>query len=462
MRIPRPSVPGPSSRGLLAALAVAPLLALSAAASPSMPLKGIVLWPDQARAHPELNDVISLEFVYATPSSVVPGANPDGSPRYDWTSLERTLDDIASRGHQAILRFRYEYPGEKVPEYPGVRGATGVPAFLKALPDYKEGFQPNPNGDGPTWYADWSHPKLLEFTERFYRDFAARYDSDPRVAFLEFGFGHWAEYHTCGTEERLGVNFPTLEFQARMLRLLDGSLRATPWAISIDAASKERSEAASDPELRALGFGLFDDSFMHARHDLSQKSGGYNEKGWLAFGADRWRRAPCGGEISYYTRRDQREFLSPRGLYGITWEQAAAKYHMTFVIGNDSLDGRYATPERLREAAGACGYDFRLVRVEQKDGGLVAVVANDGVAPLYHDAYLSLDGFRSAESLRGLQPGETRDFTLPAPASSAATPSGDTAPPTNEVISDDGAFSRLRIVSDKLLPGAEIPLRKGQ
>ena len=426
----------------VAALTACFVTAAIRAAAAVYPLKGIVLWSDAAREHPELRDSISLEFVYATPSAVVPEAQPDGSPRYDWTWLETRLDDIASRGHQAVLRFRYEYPGEKLPEFPGVRGATGVPAFIKAMPDYHETFQPNPNGDGPTFYADWSHPALLEFTERFYRDFAARYDKDPRIAFLEAGFGHWAEYHTCGTPEELGKNFPTREFQAKILRILDENLKATPWSISVDAAAEKRSDAARDPALLALGFGLFDDSFMHARHELSQKNGGHNEKCWLAFGTDRWRRGPCGGEISYYSKRDQREFLAPQGLYGITWEQAAAKYHMTFVVGNDSLRGPYATPERLREAARVCGYDFRLVRVEPKDGGVVAVVANEGVAPLYHDAFPSVDGVRAPESLKGLEPGEERSFAIPVS------------------VAPEEATAKLRIVSDKLLPGAEIPLRR--
>lgn len=42
-------------------------------------------------------------------------------------------------------------------------------------------------------------------------DVAARYNKDPRLAFVEVGFGHWGEYHTYGTTVQHGVNFPTLE-----------------------------------------------------------------------------------------------------------------------------------------------------------------------------------------------------------------------------------------------------------
>ena len=42
-------------------------------------------------------------------------------------------------------------------------------------------------------------------------------------------------------------------------------------------------------------------------------------------GTDRWQTSPAGGEISYYEDKDQHEFLNPAGLYGVTWEDAAAK-----------------------------------------------------------------------------------------------------------------------------------------
>ena len=424
--------------------AAALTIAAVASAAPIFPLKGIVLWRDEARDHPELTDSISLEFSYATPSSLVVGAKPDGSPIIDWAPLEKLLADIASRGHQAILRFRYAYPGEKLPEFPGKRGATGVPKFIKALADYRETFSPNPGGDGPTYYPDWSHPALEDFTLRFFKAFAERYDADPRLAFLEVGFGHWAEYHTHGTAVKLGKNFPSKEFQKVFMEMLSATMRDTPWLVSIDAAQQKYSDLAADPTLAALSFGLFDDSFMHEEHDIGHGDG-WNEQCWRRFGTARWRRAPCGGEVSYYRTRDQREFLSPKGLYGITWKEAAAKYHLTFMIGNDSLAGKFATPKRLLEAAAECGYSFRLASAKADGNTLVVEIANDGVAPVYHNAMPAVETargeIRAAGTLAGLQPGERRTFRLEFPE----------RPPKN-------AAGSLRIVSPKLLPGAALPL----
>ena len=413
-----------------AALLLTALMAVAATAAP--PFKGLVLWPDEAKEHPELSKEISLEFSYLFPSDVVSGYE-NGAIRYDWTPLERLLDGMASRGHQAILRFCLAYPG---------KGATGVPEFVKCSPGYKETFAANPNGDGPTWYPDWSHPNLRVFMLRFVADFAARYDADPRIAFIEAGFGHWAEYHTCGTPLRPGRNFPAPEVQKAFFRKMAESFRQTPWLVSIDAADAENSPLAADTGILALPFGLFDDSFMHREHDIAQGDG-YNERCWRAFGPDRWQEAPSGGEISYYSDKDQKDFLSPRGLYGVTFPEAAAKYHITFMIANDAISGPYASPARFRDAADACGYRFRLVRAEPDGTNLHIRIANDGTAPLYHDAHPALGPYTSPDTLRGLLPGATRDFVLPLPDPPPADPA-----------------SLLRLVSPKLLPGATIPLTR--
>ena len=179
-------------------------------------------------------------------------------------------------------------------------------------------------------------------------------------------------------------------------------------------------------------------SDLHRHHDLSQGDG-YNERCWRAFGADRWTRAPAGGEISYYEDSDQRRFLSPKGIHGVTFAAAAAKYHITFMIANDAPSGRDATPETFRAAAEACGCRFRIVG-DATDGTVRRVrIANDGVAPLYHDAFPAVGEAVSPTSLRGLLPGATRDFEIPLPPGT---------PPD----------APLRIVSPKLLPSATLPL----
>ena len=407
------------------------------------PMKGIVFWPDQAKSQKNLQGSISLEFSYCLPCAVVKGKTDDKID-YDWSSFEKMLDDIKSRGHQAIVRFRIEYPGETIKNAPNctenVKGATAVPNYFMTNSNYMETFSEDPGGDGPTYYADWSSTALQWFYKQFYADFAAKYDKDPRIAFVQAGFGHWAEYHIYGTTLKLDTNFAGKGYQSEFLTHLDSLFKETPWSISIDASDKKYTPIAGNKTLLGLKFGLFDDSFMHKEHDISQGEGD-NEKNWIALDTTRWKTSPAGGEISYYEDKDQHEFLNPAGLYGVTWEDAAAKYHMTYVIGNDAPEGKYATKDRVYEASSYAGYKFEITGYAVNKISAAVRVKNIGIAPLYHNAYVTVKGVRSKKSLKGLLPGEEATYTVA------------------EIEIGDKESPEVTITGDKLLKDAIIPYK---
>lgn len=373
------------------------------------PMTGLVLWPDQEFME-QYQNTISMEFQYCLPCRVVMG-KVDGAIVYDWTYLENILNDMQSRGHQAILRFRYEYPSGT--DVDGKKGTTAVPRYIKDRSDYNETYSKNPGGDGPTYYADWSNSELQWFTKQFYTDFAARYNNDPRIAFVEIGFGHWSEYHIYGTELQFGVNFPTKEYQKSFWQHIASTLRI-PWLMSIDGADDSYTPIVDDEELMSLRFGLFDDSFMHEEHEIGSDDG-YNEKNWNAIGrGSRWQTGVCGGEISYYTDDDQKNFLNPAGMYGVTWEQAAAKYHLSFMIANDAPGSTYGTVARFKQASMATGYRFVVTSCETNGSETRLTVCNEGIAPLYRDAYFAICSAQSETSLAGLLPGESKVLSVPA------------------------------------------------
>jgi len=366
------------------------------------PMTGLVLWTTHSKLS-QYKDVISLEYSYCLPCKVVTGKK-NGVVQYDWSSFENLLNDISSRGHQAIVRFRYEYPGSK--EVDGTRGSTAVPAYIKALSDYHE--TKYTNDDGQTYYADWTHSELQWFTKQFYTDFAAKYNHDTRIAFVEVGFGHWSEYHIYGTPLQLGTNFPSKAYQTEFLQHVDSVLHL-PWAISIDAADATYTPIVATPALMALSFGLFDDSFMHKNHE-----GDYNEDCWNEIGTGtRWQKGVCGGEISYYSSKDQKNFLNPAGMYGHTWEEQAAKYHITFMISNDAPGSTYGTVARFQQAALASGYKFQITKCATSDSLTAVYITNIGVAPIYYDAYLTIKNQRHTQSLRQLMPSDTLRLTFP-------------------------------------------------
>lgn len=397
------------------------------------PMTGLVLW----RTHDQVDKYASattLEFSYCLACKVVTGKK-DGQIQYDWSYFEDILNDIASRNHQGIIRFRYENPGNTEV---GATGATAVPQYIKDMSDYKETY--NNTESGKTYYADWTNAELKWFTKQFITDFNERYKDDPRIAVIQLGFGHWSEGHIYGTQLKLGVNFPSKEYQKEYFTHVSNTLEI-PWGMSIDGGDSYYSPVADDEELLALEFGAFDDSFMHAGHELASGSG-WNEMCWDGIGKEyRWIKGICGGEISYYTSNDQKNFLNPNGMYGWTWEAAAAKYHISYMLASSAPGGKHATVERFREAGMASGYTFRVSDCRTNGSETRLTVSNQGIAPIYRDAYFAIGNVQSETSLRGLLPGKGIEIIIPVALNDA---------------------NDLQIVSPFILPNQKIEFETGE
>ena len=376
------------------------------------PMTGIVLWDTSDHLD---NQAIQLEFSYLGYGRMV---TPEGD--WDWSLVDRKLAAIAARGHQAIFRFYLVYPGSP----------AETPAHLRALPDYKE--TEGKSEGQKTGFPDWSHPALDAFVKDFHTAFAARYDRDPRLAFIQVGFGLWAEYHIYDGPFALGKTFPDRALQGALFRHFAAVYKETPWSVSVDAAKEEVSPFQEDASLLELNFGLFDDSFLCKQHAR------VNELDWNELDRKRFLRSPAGGEFSYYNKRDQKEALAPRGPNGVSFEEAAKAFGISYMIGDDQPN--YQAEERLREAGLASGYRFRVTAFSSaagRDGNAgrsEIVVRNEGVAPIYRDAFITVDGVRAKTSLKHLAPGNEATFTVPA---GSETP-------------------KLTITSDRLVPGQEI------
>lgn len=369
------------------------------------PMTGIVLWT----TNPAVKTApIQLEYSYMSYSQVV-----SRKGEYDWEPVEKLLDQVAARKHQAIIRWHDTYVGKP----------TGVPAYIKALPDYKETLADSENK--PTGFPDWSNAEWQTFVLDFFTEFAKKYDQDKRLAFVQVGFGLWAEYHIYDGPMTLGKTFPSREYQSRFAVHLAEQFRQTPWMISVDAAGRH-TPFARDQALMKLPFGVFDDSFNHARHKQE------NEPNWRTFGLDRWQRAPAGGEFSFFETKDQKLALAPEGPHGIPFEAQAEKFHVSFIIGD--AQPRFQPAERVRDAGIHCGYRFRVTRFAASSAASEVTIENRGIAPIYYDAFPSVNGTRSETSLKGLLPGESRKFAIAA---------GGTTP-------------KLTIEADRLVPGQRI------
>lgn len=348
------------------------------------PMTGIVFWNDSEKV---ASDSISMEYRYCGYDEIVQ-ANGD----YDFAKLDKILDQIAGRKHQAVLRFYFVYPGKK----------TTVPDNIRLQNGYDETI--GKSEEKKTHFCDWSNQKLEDFTLEFYTKFAERYDDDPRIAFLQTGFGLWSEYHIYDGPRKLGKTFPSKEYQARFIKHLDQTFKNLTWSISIDSADSEYSPLEDNQQLLAIKFGVFDDSFLCKQH---AKENAWN---WKALNAERWKTSPAGGEFSYYKKSDQKNALAPEGPNGVNFPTAAKQFHLSYIIGNDQP--RYRTQEEIAAASKAIGYRFRVTSATRIENTLRLKITNTGIAPIYRDAFFSAGKKRSTKSLKGLLPNQTFECTI--------------------------------------------------
>ncbi|MFC1584153.1 DUF4832 domain-containing protein [Fibrobacterota bacterium] len=357
-------------------------IALQSSIENVQPMTGITFWTTSGY---NTENFVQLEYAYMDFNDVV-----EGQGQYDWSGADGILDGVEGRGHSAIFRFRYVNPGSQ----------TTVPDYIKDLPDYQE---QQAQGDGrSTWYPDWSHEELQRFTLEFYSNMAERYDGDPRLAFVQVGFGLWGEYHAWDYDgdNFLGGAFPSLEYQEQFFFHLDSVFERLHFSVSIDSYSSSRSPIVENEEILNMAFGLFDDSFMQGAHEQN------NATWWDALDHEtRFLRAPHGGEFSYYAG-EQPEVLNPDGgPNGKTFEESAEEHGISYMLGN--AQPQYWPASRMVEAGLACGYKFRITAFRSGPGESLVEVTNEGVAPFYYDAHVAVNGTRAAESLKNLAPGES-------------------------------------------------------
>ncbi|GAA4110375.1 DUF4832 domain-containing protein [Aquimarina addita] len=379
------------------------------------PMTGIVFWTDNGSDLNTLGDKVQLTFSYLVYADIVSQENV-----YDWSVVDDLLEDAANQGRQVILRFRYTYPGETTPS---------VPQYIRNRGDYTDQIM-NVEGSS-TYIPDWSNQELQDFTMEFFTNFANRYDTDERVAFLQIGFGSYSEYHLYDGPFQFGQTFPTKAYQTTFLQHVDAVFNETQWAISIDAADGSHTPISSNNTLKNLNYGLFDDSFLHEEH--SENDNEYNRASWLLFGENRANTNVAGGELNYYSNYDQEHVLdTPNGPWGTSFEELAALYDISYMIGNDQLN--YQSSARIEEAGMNIGYHYEVTQFRTNGTITEVTITNTGLAPIYYDAYPTVAGIRSTESLKGLTSGQSRSFTINTNAESES----------------------LTITSDRLVTGQEI------
>jgi hypothetical protein len=301
------------------------------------------------------------------------------------TGLEPLLNEIAGRGHQAVIRVFLDYPDE----------ATSIPQFL-----IDDGLQLTPyNGSsGAGMSPDYDDENLVQALVAFIAAFGARYDGDPRIGFVQLGLlGHWGEWHTYPEEEL----FPSVQTQNRILDAYDSAFNKTHLLISQDVMSH-----APMATLGTRQIGFHDDDFANSTLPTED----YHF--WSRMVANdfdqRWKTLPNGGEVQPDYQQvvfdlpteAPEDFASAVTTTHVSW----LLYHQAFEGENGGSNGwNEAKIERAMIGAKLTGYEFFISQAnlpQTTEVGPLALgvrIQNRGVAPFYYNWPFEITAKRNGE-----------------------------------------------------------------
>jgi hypothetical protein len=317
--------------------------------------------------------------------------------RFAFDAWERTWDNPSARGKHVVLRIYLDYPARPI----------GVPEWV-----IKSGVRLTPyTEEGGGQSPDYDDPRLLDPLLRFIAAFGARYDRNPRVAFIALGtLGFWGEWHTYPRTELFAS-------EATQQRVVDVYRRAFPHKILL--ARNPGNAVTGKP----AWIGYHDDLFP-------DDTDGPEEWKFLpsmrrAGRMGNWKTAAIGAEM---VPNAAAKYLGPE------WDRTLAMLkatHLSWVGPYAPANESKLSPdllERGRQMVRAMGYEYRLTRAEWRTNKRTLTLrvegVNQGVAPFYYpwpvEAALLDDAGRVIVSAKAAADTDPRRW-LPGPFSFTAT-----------------------------------------
>ncbi|MBN1845559.1 MAG: DUF4832 domain-containing protein [Sedimentisphaerales bacterium] len=297
--------------------------------------------------------------------------------KFTWSVLDTPSQRWIDKGLQIALRISCSESW--------MRWAT--PAWVRDAGSRGYDFRPGQGvvEDGPYWEPDYGDPIFLAKLDRFVAALAARYDGNPRVAFVDVGsYGVWGEGHTWASTRR-EYDFETIK---KHLDIYRKHFQKTLLCLSDDFAGPESPGRGQPIIAYALsqGITLRDDSICVQPPPRS----------WFhaEMAGDFWPTLPVILEHEHYGPSRKRGAWGDGSLL----RRAVEEYHASYLsihwwprefLGEnrpiiDQINRRLGYRLQLREASWptsverAKGLDFRFVW------------ANGGVAPCYPGGYAAV------------------------------------------------------------------------
>jgi hypothetical protein len=319
------------------------------------PLKGWCVYTDAGTIY----QPYSMVFRYVPWSKLEPR---EGEYRFaEWEA--ETWEVPGAKGKHIILRVYADYP----------RRPGGLPEWLRAKGVTEKDYTDYGGGKSP----DYNHPALVTGLEKLIAALGARYDKNPRVAFLQLGLlGYWGEWHTYPNEKW----FASLDTQRRVI---DAYHAAFP-------NKKLMARYAQDYTGKQPWLGFHDDYFPEDTGD---------EKDWHFLGkikragrAENWQSAVIGGEMIPAKGENAHKWLAPEH-FDFTMDRLR-QGHFSWVGPYSPALEKPPTAEwsaRCEKMVRAMGYEFALQSLRHPETirrgvpfTTLLIGANQGIAPFYY------------------------------------------------------------------------------
>jgi len=322
--------------------------------------------PERLADFPGLNDIyLRLAWSYLEPEE----------GQFNWAVIDTVIERWVAAGHTISFRITCKETGEgqtfATPQWVRAAGAKGT--FF----DYK--------GER-TWEPDYGDSIFLAKLEAFHAAFAARYDGQPWVEYIDLGsYGDWGEWHTSKGSRR---DWP-FEVLKQHIDLHLRHYHHTPLLISDDIISSRLAEDGSKAWILAYlkkhGISLRDDSILLNGWERYGKSTVRQPELFEAF----YRQYPINLELGHY-----RQHVKKYGTWGDgeAFRLAVEQLHPTYLGFHGDAEAWLADhAAETRVYANRAGYWYFPKRMylptQWTPGQLHAITMlweNHGVAPAYY------------------------------------------------------------------------------
>lgn len=296
----------------------------------------------------------------------------DGVLYVPWKELEPTKGDYAfaaweqktwntkaAQGKHIVLRVTIDYPSRP----------SGLPDWLR-----KEGVKETAyTEEGGGMSPNYDDPKMVAAMQRLIAALGKRYNTNPRVGFVQFGLlGFWGEWHTYPRTELFASD-------ATVKKVIDAAHRAFP-----DKQLMNRYPTGYPGKQMWLGF--FDDMFPEDTN--GKQDWNFLPRLRTSKRQDAWKTVPIGGEMVPHAA----ERLLEKD-WSMTMKRLEDAHFSWVGPYSPAIAGLFDSKfvERSQAMVRRMGYEYRLDEIRlptsiRKGKSLKVEVhgTNQGVAPFYY------------------------------------------------------------------------------